>query len=366
MRFVTLFPEAENIHLTKDVGAIPYTLHRDYEVDSSIVCFENGSYDYLDAYVKGLQVEFLDAGNEQVRIVQYLWKNAKKIDVLNMYHMSIRGCLIPFLIYKFRNKNGKSYLKLDLDYRTLDIISSYSTLKRRIIKILLKNVDIVSGESSSICMRIEELFCRKIELIPNGMLEFKTDLAVCEKDNVFLTVGRLGTEQKATEVLVDSFEQIIDFCDWKLYLVGSCEDTFQTYINKRFKDNPILKDRIVLTGEITDKKVLQSIYKKAKVFILDSRWEGYPLVLPEAMLNGCGLILSEQVPPAFDLIADERYGIIVPPNDRKSLADAMLQSTKTVFDYMLIKKFAMDNLRWVSICDYLWRLINNKDENDKK
>ena len=37
MKYVTLYPETSNIELVKDVGQIPYNLHRFYNYDTEIV-----------------------------------------------------------------------------------------------------------------------------------------------------------------------------------------------------------------------------------------------------------------------------------------------------------------------------------------
>ena len=48
LNFVTLFPQCQNIHLVKDVGMIPYVMHRDMGYDSYVMCYKNGDYPYLD------------------------------------------------------------------------------------------------------------------------------------------------------------------------------------------------------------------------------------------------------------------------------------------------------------------------------
>ena len=46
--FATFFPDCENIHLTKDIGMIPYVLHRDFGYDAYVICHKNGDYPYLE------------------------------------------------------------------------------------------------------------------------------------------------------------------------------------------------------------------------------------------------------------------------------------------------------------------------------
>ncbi len=49
--FATFFPACENTHLTKEVGMIPYILHRDFGYDSYIICYKNGDYPHLETKV---------------------------------------------------------------------------------------------------------------------------------------------------------------------------------------------------------------------------------------------------------------------------------------------------------------------------
>ena len=57
MKFVTLFPEMENVHLIKSCGMIPYVLHKYHGYDSKIVGYNNhGNYDYINTEVKGLKI----------------------------------------------------------------------------------------------------------------------------------------------------------------------------------------------------------------------------------------------------------------------------------------------------------------------
>jgi glycosyltransferase involved in cell wall biosynthesis len=53
-----------------------------------------------------------------------------------------------------------------------------------------------------------------------------------------------------------------------------------------------------------------------------SRFEGFPLVVPEAMLVGLAIVASDvgSVPEA---VHDNETGLLVPPGDAQALADAL-------------------------------------------
>ena len=112
--FVTLFPETDNSHLTKDVGMIAYVMGKHYNFDSKIVAYNNGSYPYLEKELLGFNIEFLEKvkGDPEVDGMYYLIDNAEKIDVLHLFHLNARS-LNWIKLFKKLNPQGKVYLKLD-------------------------------------------------------------------------------------------------------------------------------------------------------------------------------------------------------------------------------------------------------------
>ena len=47
-RFLTLFPELENVHLMKDVGMIPYIMHKEFGYDSYIASYCSRKLEYFE------------------------------------------------------------------------------------------------------------------------------------------------------------------------------------------------------------------------------------------------------------------------------------------------------------------------------
>lgn len=359
---VTLFPKAQNVHLIKDVGMIPFVLHKAYAYQSTLVCMKNGDdYSYINTNVKGLKLCFLKGKFMFPTQLCYIIKCAKKIDILNMYHMSIHNSLFLFMIYKVINPKGITYLKLDLDYRGIKSLEEYSKLKKSIVNILLKFTDLVSAESEVICKRFFKTFQKKIICIPNGYYDF-WNMPLCEekREKVFLTVGRLGTKQKASELLVEAFLKIFDKCEWKLVLIGSITAEFEQYLKHIYTEVPQMRNRIIYKGMIQDKKSLMVEYRMAKVFILPSRWEGFPLVSTEALSNGCYMILTDSVPPAEQLTDHGKYGEVIPTDNVEALAKAMLRAAQSTINHESIMDYARENYSWINICAKLNKWFVNK------
>ena len=195
-------------------------------------------------------------------------------------------------------------------------------------------------------------------MIPNGYcISNCAKLDTIERKNVFLTVGRLGTKQKATENLLQAFALCADKIDWNLRLVGNIEESFKSYIEDFFYQNPKLRKRIKFIGTLSDRVAIDAEYRQAKVFVLPSRWESFGLVLTEAMANGCRLLATDVVPPILELTDKEQFGTIVPPDDVRALADAMVESTKADYSKKEIQKimdYAKENFSWDAICEKLY------------
>lgn len=58
--FVTLFVHTKNIHLTKDVGMIPYCMAKNHGYDSKIVTIKEGTYQNHKKYTPEIKLEFIE------------------------------------------------------------------------------------------------------------------------------------------------------------------------------------------------------------------------------------------------------------------------------------------------------------------
>ena len=355
LHYVTVFPECCSIHLKKDVGMLPYSLEKYQGYQSAIICYDNG--DISPEEQKKYHVTFIcKTKGEHRDFGTYLLRHARQIDVLNLYHITSRRNLPWILMYKLGNPKGKVHIKLDADMRMVELVDMHPTgLKGKLKSWILRNlVDLYTVETTQMQQVLENAWGLPMELMPNGLfLDDENHLqGFPEAQNVFLTVGRLGTEQKATEILLEAYRLIADQTDWQLWLAGPVEPDFEAHIQAFFENNPDLTTRVKFLGNIADPKQLAEIYGQAKVFVLPSRWEGSPLVLPEALERGEYLVVSEQVPSVSDVGANGKYCSVVPADNIQALADAMLKSVNIPCDDQIRKErseWVLDNFTWEQI-----------------
>ncbi|MDH6358707.1 glycosyltransferase family 4 protein [Parabacteroides sp. PF5-9] len=328
-RFVSLFPGSENMHLLKDVGMIPYVLYRDYGYDSTLVTFENGDYPSLEKEVKGLKLRFMGKnpgykiGKASFKVVSFLWKNAKQIDILNLYHTT-KETLLYGLIYKLRHPSGILYLKLDLNIdhfkQCLTPLKKcgYQFFFSRITDLISSELDVTEEYLQSVFTGLHKKWLK----IPNGIDEqYIQDLQITrnnytEKENLIITVGRIGSPEKNHQLLLEAIKNIPTNEHWTFAFIGPVDDRFLPVVQDFFKQYPHLKERVLFTGVIYNRQELYSWYNRAKVFCLTSLWESFGIVLIEALYWG-NYIVSTPVSSVKEITHNESVGKVV--NNEKEL-----------------------------------------------
>lgn len=370
MNFVTLFPETENIHLIKDVGMIPYIMHEKFGFNSTIACYKNGEYPYLNKEVKGLKIDYIEryTGKSILDGAIYLVNNAKKIDILHLFHFSRRSVLWTY-IYKILNSKGKVYLKLDTNYSIKEKTNpSLNKIKSKIKNKVLKKYDLISVETVKVYEYLKCDWKINVQYIPNGFYDYEQKKLVSykEKQNIICTVGRIGTYEKATEILLEGFKLFAENTkSWKLRVIGPIEERFKKYIDDFMEKNPKLNGKIEFIGAIYDREKLEKEYIKAKVFCLTSRYESFGLVFLEAMKNGC-YIISSNVDSANDITDYETYGSIFAVGSANELAESLIKNCnndeKLNENCYAVQEYAYNKFYWPSICKKILRYLNEKDE----
>ena len=135
------------------------------------------------------------------------------------------------------------------------------------------------------------------------------------KENIILYCGRLDEHQKRVSRIFDIWRKIMNnLPDWRLEIVGDGPE--RERYEKRSKDLV----RVSFTGF----KSPGPHYAKAKILMLTSDFEGWPLVLAESMSCGCVPVALGSFEAVHDLITDGKDGIVIPvPFDACRFADVV-------------------------------------------
>lgn len=364
MRFATMFLPTENIHLTKDVGMIPFFMTKDHGYQSDIICYENGAYPHLSE-IPGVGLDFVSKKTGKMIIdgSLYLIKNARKIDVLNIFHLEIKT-MLWIVLYKMFHRKGKVYLKLDTVSSVKELKFNRMNLKHILRKRALKKCDLISAETKDIADYLNEHWPVPVAYLPNGFYDEgqRKKIIYADKQNRISHVARLGTPEKATEILLMAFAEVAaEIGDWHLDMVGSIAPGFEEYIEDYRKKYPLAASKITFYGQVSDKKVLNQVYEDSKIFVLCSKFESFGIVFVEALKNGC-TILTTDVDSAQDVTKNGELGEIFPVDDVQKLAELLLKVTKN--DKMLEKncqltqEYAYELFYWPTICDQIAKKLS--------
>lgn len=161
----------------------------------------------------------------------------------------------------------------------------------------------------------------RVRVIPNA-IECGTRGAAGVRPECFgarnlVAMGRLGYE-KGFDLLIGAFALVAErFPEWHLTIFG--EGTERRSLQDAVAELR-LDHRIHLPGIVRNPdRVLPS----ADLFILSSRYEGFPRVLVEAMAAGLPVIACACPSGPSEIVRDGIDGLLVPPEEVEALAGAM-------------------------------------------
>lgn len=190
---------------------------------------------------------------------------------------------------------------------------SWSFLRKR----LYKKADLLTIQTEGSIKHFESL--KKVRVIPNIIctnadMNQEESFELDQVNNTILAMGRF-VEQKGFDSLIHAFSLVsADYPVWKLVIWG--EGAFRKEL-EALLHNKGLNGRVFLPG-ITSQPYQEM--KKADIFVLSSRYEGFPNVLSEAMACGLPAISTNCPYGPSDLIENEKNGILVDVDDIEAMA----------------------------------------------
>ncbi len=195
---------------------------------------------------------------------------------------------------------------------------------------------------------------KNVVVMPNPLAIQPVEM-IPEKNKVILAAGRLDDwHYKGLDVLIRAWGQInrnktIDngrlivdnghsnlqsskLTGWRLQIAGTGSEESLLYLKQLCKESGV-EDSVDFLGYRTD---IQNLFQRADIFVLSSRYEGFGLVLIEAMSQGCACVACdfkgrqrEIMNPSPSLsnrdgdLAVCDNGILCEPEDAEALANAL-------------------------------------------
>ena len=198
----------------------------------------------------------------------------------------------------------------------------------------------------------------KFEVIGNPISINNTNANLSLKKKECLFVGRLDS-MKGIDRLVRIWANVECYIkDWVLVIVGDgvMMSELKNVINRYELRN------VRIEGFQTD---VEQYYQRASIFCMCSMYEGFPMVLPEAMSFGVVPIVFNSFAALDDILIDGKDGIKIKPFDEKSYGESLIG---LILDDHKLKKMqnqALEDSQKFSIFSVLekWKLLfeNLKD-----
>lgn len=134
------------------------------------------------------------------------------------------------------------------------------------------------------------------------------------EDKIVLSVGQF-IHRKGFDILMAAAQTLPETVG--IYIVGGVPgDEYLAYKDRNGLSNVHFVD-------FKEKKILKKWYMAADCFVLPTREDIWGLVVNEAMANGLPVITTNRCNAGLELVQEGKNGYILPPDDAKSLGDAI-------------------------------------------
>lgn len=220
-------------------------------------------------------------------------------------------------------KNSKFFFFYKLFFKKFDNIVCICNSQKLEFCNVFKNIE---EEKIEICLNLTDL--NRIDSSKTELLEFNKEF--------ILMVARFDKRSKDFITLINAYNDLQPELKqkYKLVLVGDGPDFDEIIQFARKTDD---KENIIFAGKQSNP------YKwmfNAKLFVLSSKTEGFPLVICEALSCECPVISSNCISGPNDILQNGKYGLLYNVGDSKKLTEEI--------SYLLTDKKKYEDLKKLS------------------
>ena len=161
--------------------------------------------------------------------------------------------------------------------------------------------------------------------------------------------------EKGYDDLIRAFHQFSKTNrDWKLLIIGG--GSLQGQL-ERLAEELEIRELVLITGYVHN---VNELLRQGSVFVMTSRWEGFPMSITEALEVGLPVI-SYDIPAMQPLVTDGMEGRIVTAFNKDALTEAMQELASDIGIRKRMSEAAIrkaDSLSAESVAEEWQKLFN--------
>ncbi|MBI5997585.1 glycosyltransferase [Clostridium perfringens] len=255
----------------------------------------NNSDTNLKLEAKNNNINIFNCGTNSYRSIKHFFWLIKYKDKYDVIHSHLSYSQYYVALIRLLDKNKKL------------ITTEHSTFNERrkykIFKVIEKwlysaydNIVVINNDNKASMIKWQSSISDKIIVISNGIdvkkfingkkERINEGILIKNKKSQKILMVAAFRKEKNHEIIVNAMNKLDD--NKVLILVGTGPEEYINNIKCLIDKNGI-NSRVFLLGERTD---VEDIMKCCDLFVLPSRWEGFGLVVAEAMASGLPVVAS--------------------------------------------------------------------------
>ena len=314
-----------------------YWAERGHRID--LLTFEQPGTEPFFA-VQGVTLHRLDCMNESGGLAATFLANSKRMLRLRSF---LKRCR-PDVIVTFMTEANVAALSASLGLGIPVVVSERNQPERRGLlrshrlarRVSYPFATAIVVQTSAIAAWMRTRFRVPVLVFPNPVSAMGNGVAKprdrCEATQI-CAVGRL-TEQKGFDLLIESFARVAGkHHDCRVAIYG--EGPLRADLEAKIAQHD-LQGRVKLQGLTKD---IRKALSESSLFVLPSRYEGYPNALIEALAAGLPVIAADCPGGIAEILDRGRYGMLVPAENVSALTEALdtLLSDETLREAFAIR-----------------------------
>lgn len=297
--------------------------HNKFDISLILLKKEGPYLDLLPNYIRVVDLNTFRVRNSIIPLINAINKIKPDTILSTMGHLNLLVLATRFLF----KGNPKVIV------REANTPSKRISKKERILiqvyKYLYSKADLIIAQCNEMkhdIMKVFNIKDEKIVYIYNP-LDIEAIKEQARKKNPFnpnkvnfLSVGRL-TVQKGFDILINAFA----------ILVKETPNAHLTILGEGNLKQELMEQAVTMGIEknisfVGFKSNPYPYYKYADVYVLSSRWEGFPNSLLEALACGTKIVATNCKSGPREIIGDNEFGTLVSEGDYESLANGIIKS----------------------------------------